>query len=155
MGMQLALDGKVVSVWANTSGGGFFPGTMYAALMSSYPAGADGLNLTELLAYEFTPSASWYTGGRKAITFDAIPTYGDGTGGNNPEDGVGSFNTNTLTWTNTSGSPVDVQGIFICNVQTGDVGSVYWIGTPDVGTMTIEDGSQLDIFPGGILLGVD
>lgn len=155
MGMQLALDGKVVAVWANTAGGAFFPGTMYLGLMSSYPANADGLNLTELLAYEYTPSADWYTGGRKVIEFDPVPTYGDGTGGNNPEDGVGAFNTNTLTWTNTSGSPVDVPGIFVCNVQTADVGSVYWIGQPDVGTMTIEDGSQLDIFPGGVLLGVD
>lgn len=150
MGMQLALDGKIYAVWANTAGGNFNPGTMYAALMSSYPAGADGLNLTQLLAYEFTPSATWYTGGRKAVTFEASPTYGDPL-----EDGVGSFNTNTVTWTNTSGSPVDVQGIFICNAQTGNVGNVYWIGQPDVGTMTIEDGSQLDIFPGGILLGVD
>lgn len=155
MGMQLALDGKVIAVTANTFGGSFYPGTTYVALMSSYPANADGLNLTQLLAYEFTPSADWYTGGRKVGAFDPTPTYGDGTGGHNPEDGVGAYNTNTLTWSNTSGASVEVFGLFVCNVQVGDVGLVYWIGTPDVGTMTIENGSQLDIFPGGLLLGVD
>lgn len=151
MGMVLGQDGKLRAVQINV---GAAPATVpqfYVGLLSVLPADYDAMTLEDLVSLvgtEFTPSGTWYTGGRVAIDFEDPP-------GVNGVDGCFALNTTAAQWTNTSGSPVDIAGVFITNVQSGTAGGVYWVGPPDVGTMTVEDGDPVDIFVGGMQVGVD
>ena len=151
MGMVLGLDGKLRAVQINT---GAAPSTIaqyYVGLLSTLPADYDGMTLEDLVSLvgtEFTPSGTWYTGGRVAIDFEDPP-------GVNGATGCYALNTTSAQWTNTSGASVDIEGVFITDVQSGNSGGVYWVGPPDVGTMTVVDGDPVDIFVGGMQVGVD
>lgn len=158
MGMVLGREGKLYSVmWSTGQAVPNITGaTLYCGLLSSLPAGYDGMDLQNLVSIqgtEFTPTASWYTGGRQAISFDAIPTY--------PADeadlalGIGSYNTSQVSWANTSGSLVTVPGVFITNVQSGSSGPSLWVGTPDPGDRDVPNGESFTIEVGGMLVGVD
>lgn len=151
MGLQLGRDGKIRAVQINVGVSVTPIGTLYVGLLSDLPGGYNTFTLLEAVSTvgtEFTPSANWYTGGRQSISIEDPPSYIGGAGAH-------ALNDSAVQWTNTTGSPIDIKGVFITDAQSGTTGQVLWIGPPDVGTMTVADGAPVDIFVGGLLCGID
>lgn len=148
MGFTLGLDGKKRAVKTNTSANPPEITTFYVGLLETLPADYDGLSFYDLVVgNEFVPSANFYTGGRKAITFNSTPT-GD-------KNGAGTPNLIAVSWDNTTGGVVPVEGAFITDTQSGTSGLSLWVGPPDIGTMNIADGDPALIDVGSLFAAVD
>lgn len=143
MGMVLGRDGKEKALEAASEG------TLYVGLLQAYPTGADGLALGTLIGSgsgnEFAIDTDFYTG-RKAVTLGSIMV---------DANGAIRLNTGSLSWTNTTGSTVVVEGIFITDAASGSTGDVRFVGTPDVGTTAIGNGLSATLSENGLKLGVD
>lgn len=143
MGLILGRDGKQKALEAATSG------TLYVGLLQAVPTDADGMSLATLIGSgagnEFPINADFYTG-RKSVTLGSITV---------DANGAIRYNTNALSWSNTSGSTVTVAGMFLTDAASGSSGDVLWVGAVDVGTASVGNGLSANLTVGGLKLGVD
>jgi hypothetical protein len=139
--LALGRHGKLNAVNVNIAG------SLYAGLLSSYPANADGATYATVTAAEFSISGSFYTG-RKPIAF-TTPVV--------DHTGAISYSTSTLQeWNNTTGGDITVAGFFITDSPAiATAGNILWIGQPDEGSVLIRNGKRASFSGGTITVGVD
>lgn len=144
MGLVLGYDGKQRALQASLGTAPSAIGTIYVGFLQSAPADMDGMTLATLVSAgqgnEFSINANFYTG-RKAITFSPSITV-NATGATTSNSGA------DITWTNTSGSAIEIKGLFITSAASGTSGQVLWVGTPDIGTGVLNNGETVTISAG-------
>lgn len=151
MGSTLGREGKLNAVNCNIGAAVTDYGTLYIGLLQSAPSGMDAMTLATLVGAgagnEHAVNSNFYSA-RKAIVFSA-PTVSDA--GAVAISGVGSV----VSWINVSGATKTVAAYFITNALSGTSGDVLWVGTPDVGTITVADNGTLQFADGDLTVRVD
>jgi len=153
MGLLLGIDGKKRAVNINAGVSVSAITTLYVGLLQSAPAGMDGMDLATLVGAgqgnEFTIGATFYASpGRKAITMGTVAADASGAI-------IYNNNVSPVEWTNTTGSTVNIAGIFITDAASGTSGQVLWVGTPDAGTASIGNTLKASIAANDLILKVD
>ena len=150
MGLLLGRDGKTRAMQAATGTAVGSIATLYIGFLQAAPADMDGMTLTTLVSAgqgnEFTINANFYTG-RKSITLGSITT--DQAGAVIHSSGA------DVTWTNTTGSSVEIRAMFITDQASGTAGNVLWVGTPDVGSAFVANGQTATISANTLELRID
>lgn len=151
MGSTLGREGKLNAVNCNIGAAVTDYGTLYIGLLQVAPADMDAMTLATLVGVgagnEHAIAGTFYTA-RKVISF-GTPTVS--ATGAVALSNVGS----AVSWTNVSGSSKTVAAYFITDALTGTSGHVLWVGTPDVGTITVANNGTLQFTDGDLTVRVD
>lgn len=151
MSVVLGYDGKQRALNINKGDVVAQVTNLYVGLLQSSVADMDGMELSTLIhssnGDEFPIDADFYTG-RQEITLSVAVTDANGSYSENN-------NVTPIEWTNNTGSTIEIEGFFITDAASGSAGQVLWVGTPDAGTATINDGAKATLQAGDLIVRID